>query len=139
MSTIKQLNHVAILVEDLDEALSFWQDALGFEVSHIENVAEQQAVVAFLPTGNATLELVKPTSEESGIARYLTKRGPGFHHLCFEVEDLQAHLERLKKMGIRLVNAEPVTGAEGTKIAFIHPESTHGVLIELRQTPRTSS
>ena len=134
MSTIKQLNHVAILVEDLEVALRFWRDALGLEISHIEDVAEQQAVVAFLPTGNATLELVKPTSEESGSARYLKKRGPGIHHLCFEVEDLEVHLKRLEGAGVRLVNAEPVTGAEGTKIAFIHPESTHGVLIELRQS-----
>jgi len=138
MSTIKHLNHVAILVEDLEMALSFWRDALGLEVSHIEYIPEQQAIVAFLPTGNAILELVKPTNEDSGSARYLKKRGPGIHHLCFEVEDLEAHLKKLEREGIRLVNAEPVIGAGGTKIAFIHPESTHGVLIELRQTPRSS-
>jgi methylmalonyl-CoA/ethylmalonyl-CoA epimerase len=136
MPTIKQLNHVAILVEDLESALSFWRDALGLEVSHIEAVPEQQAVVAFLPTGNTILELVKPTSDDSGSARYLEKRGPGIHHLCFEVEDLEAHLNKLEREGVRLVNSEPVIGAEGTKIAFIHPESTHGVLIELRQTQR---
>jgi methylmalonyl-CoA/ethylmalonyl-CoA epimerase len=138
MSTIKQLNHVAILVEDLDTALSFWRDILGLEVSHIEDVPEQQAVVAFLPTGNTILELVRPTSADSGSALYLKKKGPGIHHLCFEVEDLEVHLKQLEREGIRLVNSEPVVGAGGTKIAFIHPTSTHGVLIELRQTPRIS-
>jgi methylmalonyl-CoA/ethylmalonyl-CoA epimerase len=122
---------VAIVIDDIDQALAFWRDGLGLEVSHIEDVPGQQSVVAFLPTDQGEIELVKPTDEESGVARFLDKRGPGVHHVCFQVEDLDASLETLQVKGIRLINAEPVIGAAGKRIAFIHPESTHGVLIEL--------
>jgi methylmalonyl-CoA/ethylmalonyl-CoA epimerase len=131
MPAIKRVDHIAIVVEDIDEALKFWRDALGLELLQVEEVPEQESVVAFLPVGDGEIELVKPTTEESGIARYLHKRGPGIHHICFEVDDIQATLDNLKQKGVRLINEEAMTGSGGKKMAFIHPESTHGVLVEL--------
>jgi methylmalonyl-CoA/ethylmalonyl-CoA epimerase len=131
MPAIKRVEHIAIVVEDIEEALKFWRDALGLELHQVEEVPEQESVVAFLPVGDGEIELVKPTTEESGIARYLHKRGPGIHHICFEVDDIQATLDNLKQKGVRLINEEAMTGNGGKKMAFIHPESTHGVLVEL--------
>ena len=131
MPAIKRVEHIAIVVEDIEEALKFWRDALGLELHQVEEVPEQESVVAFLPVGDGEIELVKPTTEESGIARYLHKRGPGIHHICFEVDDIQATLDNLKQKGVRLINEEAMTGSGGKKMAFIHPESTHGVLVEL--------
>jgi methylmalonyl-CoA/ethylmalonyl-CoA epimerase len=131
MPHIKRIDHVAIVVDDIEQALSFWRDGLGLDVSHVEDVPGQQSVVAFLPTDAGDVELVKPTEEDSGIARFLEKRGPGIHHICFQVEDLQTSLDTLKSKGMRLVNSEPVIGTAGKRIAFIHPESTQGVLVEL--------
>ena len=131
MATIKKVDHIAIIVEDIDEALIFWRDALGLELHHVEAVPDQESVIAFLPVGEGDIELVKPTTEDSGVARYLKKRGPGIHHICLEVDDIQATLARLRSRDVRLINETPVIGAGGKKIAFIHPESTHGVLVEL--------
>lgn len=131
MSSVIRIDHVAIVVDDIDSALLFWRDALGLEVTHVEDVPEQNSVVAFLPTGESEVELVKPMTDESGISRYLRKRGPGIHHICFEVDNIEVCLEKLKKHGIHLVNSEPVIGTGGKRIAFIHPESTQGVLVEL--------
>jgi methylmalonyl-CoA/ethylmalonyl-CoA epimerase len=133
MASIRRINHVAIVVEDIEAALKFWRDGLGLEVTHVEDVPDQDSVVAFLPTGMSEVELVKPTSKNSGIARYLQRRGPGMHHICFEVDDIDSSLQRLKEHEIRLINDEPVIGTGGKKIAFIHPDSTHGVLVELYQ------
>lgn len=131
MPRIKRINHIAIVVDNIDQALAFWRDTLGLELSHVEDVPDQEAVVAFLPTGESEVELVKPTNPNSGIARYLAKRGPGMHHICFEVEDLEGMLAHLKARGMHLINETPVIGTGGKKIAFIHPKSTHGVLVEL--------
>jgi methylmalonyl-CoA/ethylmalonyl-CoA epimerase len=131
MSPVKQINHVALVVDNIDAALKFWRDGLGLEVTHVEDVPDQDSVVAFLPTGGAEVELVKPTSEDSGITRFLRQHGPGMHHICLEVDDIAAYIYRLKKLGIRLINSEPIIGTGGKLIAFIHPESTHGVLVEL--------
>jgi methylmalonyl-CoA/ethylmalonyl-CoA epimerase len=138
MPAIKRVDHIAIVVEDIDEALRFWRDALGLELLHMEEVPEQESAVAFLPVGESEIELVKPTSEKSGVARYLQKRGPGMHHICFEVDDIQATLDRLKQKRVRLINEEAMTGSGGKKIAFIHPESTHGVLVELYELSNAS-
>ena len=135
MTSVKRINHIAIVVEEIDDALHFWRDALGLKVTHTEEVPDQDAVVAFLHVGNMDIELVKSTSEESGEARYLKKRGPGIHHICFEVDDIEASLESLKASGVRLINSEPVIGTGGKKIAFVHPESTYGVLVELSEQP----
>lgn len=131
MPSIKKVNHIAVVVEDIDEALVFWRDALGLELHHVEAVPDQEAVVAFLPVGEGEIELVKPTTEDSGVARYLKKRGPGIHHICFEVDDIQATLAQLRSKEVRLINETPLIGSGGNKIAFIHPESTNGVLVEL--------
>jgi methylmalonyl-CoA/ethylmalonyl-CoA epimerase len=133
MPKIKRIDHIAIVVEDIDSALGFWRDALGLELDHVEDVPEQKSLVAFLPTGGSEVELVKPTTNDSGVARYLQKRGPGMHHICFEVDDIEAILTKLKEKGVRLINETPITSAEGKKLAFIHPESTRGVLVELYQ------
>jgi methylmalonyl-CoA/ethylmalonyl-CoA epimerase len=131
MPGIKRIDHIAIVVDDIQTALGFWQEALGLILTGVEEVAEQKSVVAFLPTGESEVELVKPTTDDSGIARFLEKRGPGMHHLCFEVDGLQAILDELKAKGVRLINETPTIGAGGNRIAFIHPESTQGVLVEL--------
>jgi methylmalonyl-CoA/ethylmalonyl-CoA epimerase len=131
MPPVIRIDHVAIVVDDIDQALGFWRDALGLEVTHVEDVPDQESVVAFLPAAGSEVELVKPTSDSSGVARYLKKRGPGIHHICFEVDDIEACLQRMKALQVRLINPEPIIGTGGKRIAFIHPESTHGVLVEL--------
>ncbi|MGA9534016.1 MAG: methylmalonyl-CoA epimerase [Anaerolineales bacterium] len=131
MTRIKRIDHVAIVVDDIDDALDFWQKGLGLRISHVEDVPDQDSAVAFLPTGDSEVELVRPTSGESGIARYLQKYGPGMHHICFEVDDIEAALAQLRQRSIRLINDEPVIGTGGKKIAFVHPESANGVLVEL--------
>lgn len=128
---VKKIDHIALVVEDIDKALHFWQDSLGLELSHLEDVENEQSLVAFLPAQESEVELVKPTTEDSGVARYLKKRGPGMHHICFEVYDIKETIAHLKEKGVRLINEEPRIGTGGKKIAFIHPESTHGVLVEL--------
>jgi methylmalonyl-CoA/ethylmalonyl-CoA epimerase len=131
MTTLKKINHVAIVVDDIDPALRFWRDGLGMEVTHVEDLEDQKVVVAFLPAGEAEIELVKPTDDNTGVGKFLKKHGPGMHHICFEVDDIVSYLDHLKSKGVRLINDEPVIGAGGKLVAFIHPESTHGVLIEL--------
>ena len=133
MGSIIRINHIAILVNDIDEALGFWNKSLGLQLSHVEDVPDQESLVAFLPIGDAEVELVKPTSENSGVARYLKKRGAGIHHICFEVDDIDSCLQMLKDQDIRLINEEAIIGTGGKRIAFVHPESTHGVLVELYQ------
>jgi methylmalonyl-CoA/ethylmalonyl-CoA epimerase len=128
---IKRIDHIAIVVDDIDLALDFWRDTLGLDLAHVEAVDEQQSAVAFLPTGDSEVELVKPTTDTSGVARFLAKRGPGLHHICFEVDDIDATLRALKARGARLIDEQPRIGTGGKKIAFVHPEATHGVLVEL--------
>jgi methylmalonyl-CoA/ethylmalonyl-CoA epimerase len=134
MPTIKRIDHIAIVVEDIDAALGFWRDTLGLPLDHLQDVPEQQSIVAFLPSGESEVELVKPTGD-SGAARFLQKRGPGMHHICFEVDDVKAFLVKLIEKGVRLINETPQVGADGKKMAFIHPESTYGVLVELYELP----
>ncbi len=130
MAKITKINHVAIAVDDFEEALTFWRDALGLELDHIEDVPSQKSKVAFLPVGEGEIELVKPTEEGTGVAKFLAKNGPGMHHLCFEVDDIDGMLASLQEKGVRLINAEPLV-LEGRKMAFIHPKSANGVLVEL--------
>lgn len=127
---VLRLAHVAMVVEEVVPALAFWRDALGLPLSKIEQASEQESTVAFLPLEGAEIELVQPTTTSSGVARYLQKRGPGIHHVCLEVDDLEAMLERLKRAGVRLLQEKPVVGLEGQKLAFLHPQSTLGVLVE---------
>ena len=133
MPQIKQLNHVAVVVDDMEKALTFWRDALGMHLHELRDVPAEKSQVAFLPLPGSEVELVKPTTDDSGIAKYLAKRGPGMHHLCLEVDDIEGMLALLKSKGMRLINEEPRLAADGKKYAFIHPESTGGVLVELYQ------
>jgi methylmalonyl-CoA/ethylmalonyl-CoA epimerase len=135
MPKIKKINHVAIVVEHIEDALPFWRDGLGLEIKQYQDVPEQESRVAFLPLGESEIELVEPTSDNSGISRYLKKRGPGMHHVCFEVEDIQDSLQQLMNKGFRLINDTPQVSEDGSKYLFIHPESTNGVLVELYELP----
>lgn len=128
---IKKISHIAVVVPKLEEAMSFWVEALGLELSHVEYVDDQGVDVAFLPAGESDIELLRPVEETSGVARYLEKRGPGMHHICFEVDDIAATLARLKSFNIPLIDETPAIGTGGKKIAFIHPKGTGGVLVEL--------
>ena len=133
MPKIKRINHVAMVVPDMDQALSFWRDALGMDLHELRDVPSEQSQVAFLPLPGSEVELVRPTTDDSGIAKYLAKRGPGMHHICLEVDDIEGMLSQLKSRGVRLINETPRSAADGKRYAFIHPESTGGVLVELYQ------
>lgn len=133
MPTIKAINHVAVVVDDMEKSLSFWRDALGIELHELRDVPAEKSQVAFLPLAGTEVELVMPTTDDSGIAKYLAKRGPGMHHLCLEVDDIEGMMKELKAKNIRLINEEPRTASDGKKYAFVHPESTGGVLVELYQ------
>ncbi len=133
MPKVKQINHVAVVVEDMEKALAFWRDALGMELHELRDVPAEKSQVAFLPLPGSEVELVMPTSDDSRIAKYLAKRGPGMHHVCLEVDDIDGMMSQLKAKDIRLINEEPRIAADGKKYAFIHPESTGGVLVELYQ------
>ena len=134
MPHVKSIHHVAVVVDDMNGPLAFWRDALGMELQEIKNVPGEGSKVAFLPAGESLLELVLPTQAESGVARYLAKRGPGMHHVCLEVDDLAAMLSQLRTNGIRLINEKPQQTGDGPRYAFIHPEATGGVLVELYET-----
>jgi len=129
-----QLDHVGIAVRDLGAALAFYRDALGLEVEASEEVASQHVRAHFVPAGSASLELLEATGSESTIARYVEKRGPGLHHITLRVDDIGAALAQLKARGVRLIDEAARPGAEGAMVAFIHPSSAHGVLVELKQS-----
>jgi len=131
LASVNKIHHIAIVVENMDQALPFWQDTLGITVSGLQDIAKEEAQVAFLPLGDSEIELIVPTSNDSGLAKFLAKRGPGLHHLCLEVDDLEAFLLKLKEKNVRLINDQPRINQEGRRYIFIHPESTNGVLVEL--------
>jgi methylmalonyl-CoA/ethylmalonyl-CoA epimerase len=131
---IKRIDHIAIVVPNAEEAATFYQDALGLKITHIEEVGTQESLVAFMPAGESEIELVEPTTETSGVAKFLQRHGAGMHHICLEVDDLETMLANLKEKGVQLINEEPTIGSGGKRIAFIHPKSTYGVLIELYET-----
>ncbi|MCD6424578.1 MAG: methylmalonyl-CoA epimerase [Anaerolineales bacterium] len=135
MTKLKRLDHVAVLVPDLDQALAFWQDRLGLSLDHVETISSMAVKIAFLPLGESEIELVQPTTEDSGLAKYLSKRGPGLHHICIETDDISTKLAELNEKGVRLIDQEPVLMDDGRQLAFIHPKSTGGVLVELYQLP----
>lgn len=128
-----RLDHVGIAVSSIDGALGVYE-ALGLAVSRREKVESQGVVTAFLPVGGTRLELLEPTDPDSPIAKFLAKRGPGVHHVCFAVTDLEDALAHLKACGFRLVHEAPVSGADGRRVAFLHPSAGHGVLIELSES-----
>ena len=125
-----KLDHIGIVVEDIESALAVYETALGLPLEKVAEVPEQKVRVAFLPLGESSIELVEPTADDTGTARFLARRGEGIHHICIEVDDIRAALARLKAQGVQLIDEEPRRGAHG-KVAFIHPRGAHGVLIEL--------
>lgn len=131
---LKKINHIGIAVHSLEEALPFYRDMLGMAFQGTEEVAEQGVRVAMLGVGESKVELLEPTSPESPIAKFLEKNGPGIHHLAYEVEDIEAAIARLEGEGARMIDRTPRNGAHGTRIAFVHPKSSGGVLTELCQS-----
>jgi methylmalonyl-CoA epimerase len=130
---VVKIDHIAIAVQNLDEAIKVYKEALGLELAGEEEVPEQGVRVAFLPIGDTRLELLEPLSSESPVAKFLEKRGEGIHHICLEVEDLEKALAELASKGVKLIDEKPRLGAHGRKMAFVHPKSLHGVLLELYQ------
>jgi LAO/AO transport system kinase len=127
------LDHVGIAVSDVAQAVAFYRDALGLAVDAPEEVASQRVRAHFIPAGDSALELLEATADDSPIAKYVAKRGPGIHHLTLRVPDIRAALARLKEKGVRLIDEEPRPGAHGSLVAFVHPSSAHGVLVELKE------
>jgi methylmalonyl-CoA epimerase len=127
------LDHVGIAVSDVGQALAFYRDALGLDVETPEEVASQRVRAHFIPAGEAALELLEATADDSPIAKYIAKRGPGLHHITLRVDDIRAALARLKARGVRLIDESPREGAHGSLVAFVHPASAHGVLVELKE------
>jgi len=127
------IDHIGIAVGDLTASLAFFRDALGLELEAPEDVPSQRVRAHFLQAGEAAIELVEPTSGDSPIAKYVAKRGPSLHHLALRVDDIVAALAELKAKGVRLIDEVPRPGAHHSLVAFIHPSSTHGVLVELKQ------
>src|SRR4030043_1356030 len=136
MPEIKRIHHIAVLVEDIDTSLKFWHEILGLETTQVADIPQESARVAFLPVGGTEIELVQPGNPDSGLSRFLQKHGPGMHHLCLEVDDLEGLLGRLKTRGVLLINDQPKVGDDGRYYAFVHPKSTNGVLLELYQLPK---
>ena len=130
------LDHIGIAVANLEEALRFYRDALGLEIDAPEDVPSQHVRAHFIPAGESALELLEATDTESPIAKYVSRRGPGLHHITLRVDDIVAALARLKERGVRLIDETPRPGAHGSLVAFIHPSSAHGVLVELKQGGR---
>ena len=135
--TIRELgkvHHVALIVRSIEDALGLWRDLLGLELETVMDIPGDRVRIAFLAVGESKVELVEPTDDTTGVARFLESKGEGFHHVCFEVPDLAAALERLASDGLELIDPAPRRGAEGP-VAFIHPRSCHGVLVELIEAP----
>jgi methylmalonyl-CoA epimerase len=129
-----KVHHVALVVHDIDRSLGFWRDMLGLPVELVLPIEHDRVTIAFLPVGESKVELVQPTDDSTGVARFLASKGEGFHHVCFEVGDLAAALTRLGLDGVELIDSAPRRGAEGP-VAFLHPRSCHGVLVELIEAP----
>lgn len=128
-----RLDHIGIAVSDIESAVAFYRDALGLEIEAPEDVTSQRVRAHFIPAGEAALELLEATADDSPIAKYVAKRGPGLHHITLRVDDIRAALAQLKARGVRLIDETPRPGAHGSLVAFIHPSSAHGVLVELKQ------
>lgn len=126
---IRRINHIAIVVANLDEALRTYQDRLGLAMSKRLVMPEQEVEIAFLPAGESVIELIQPVTGTSGVAKYLASRGEGLHHICLEVEDVRSTMEELAARDVRLINEQPIRAAEGYGV-FAHPKAAHGVLIE---------
>ena len=129
-----KIHHVALIVASIEDALGLWRDVLGLELETIMDIPDDRVRIAFLGVGESKIELVQPTDDTTGVARFLASKGEGFHHVCFEVANLAETLLRLEIDGLQLIDSAPRHGAEGP-VAFIHPSSCHGVLVELIEAP----
>jgi methylmalonyl-CoA/ethylmalonyl-CoA epimerase len=132
------IDHLGVVVQDLAEAEATYRDILGFTVSGGETLPERGLEVRFVETGNSRIELIAPTREDSEVSGFLHKRGEGIHHICVRVANIEQAIAKMKERGARLINDTPQPGAHGTRVAFIHPKGTHGVLMELVEHPRDS-
>ena len=130
---LKRVDHIGIAVKDLDEAVNFYETAIGLKAVGFETVEEQKVKVAFLPCGDSELELLESTEPDGPIARFIEKNGPGIQHIAIRVDDIDKALEELKEKGVRLIDQTPRYGAGNARIAFVHPKATGGVLLELTQ------
>ena len=130
---LTKINHIGIAVKSLDETLPFYRDSLAMPFKGIEEVAEQKVRVAMLGIGESKIELLEPTSDDSPVAKFMEKNGPGVHHVAYEVTDIEAAIAQMKAQGARMIDEVPRNGAHGTRIAFVHPKSSNGVLTELCQ------
>lgn len=128
---ILKIDHLGIAVNSIDQGRSFWSDVLGLNFEGTETVAEQKVTTAFLPVGESEVELLESTSPDGPVAKFIEKRGQGFQHVAFRVENIEEALAELKAKGIQLIDEKPRQGAGGAKIAFLHPKATNGVLVEL--------
>jgi methylmalonyl-CoA/ethylmalonyl-CoA epimerase len=137
MAQVKRIDHVAIVVDDVQSALTFWRDALGLTLAKVERNTGEEVDIAFLPVGESEIELIAPLNETSGVAKYLAKRGMGMHHLCVEVEDLDGMVTRLRQHGIELINDVPKVNDHGVRYCFVHPKSAMGVMLELYEKPHS--
>jgi methylmalonyl-CoA/ethylmalonyl-CoA epimerase len=130
---LKKIDHIGISTAKIDDVAGFYEEGLGLKIEHRQEVASQKVMTAFLKVGETWIELLEPTAEDSPIAKAIEKRGPGIHHICYEVDDIEAALANLKEKGYKLIDETPREGAHGKKIAFVHPKTGGGVLIELAQ------
>lgn len=133
---LKKINHIAIAVKNIEEASKFYQDILGLSLSGVEVVASQKTKVGFLKIGESNIELVQPSEPDSPVAKFLETKGQGIHHICFEVDNVEAEVKAYLEKGATLIDQKPRPGAHNTKVAFIHPKSSNGVLIELCELPK---
>jgi len=133
---LKKINHVAVAVNNLEEATKFYEEVLGLTLSGVEVVEAQKTKVGFFKIGESNIELVQPAAPDSPLTKYLETKGQGIHHLCFEVEDVEAEVKAFLDKGATLIDKTPRPGAHSTKVAFVHPKSSNGVLIELCELPK---
>ncbi len=136
MPRVLRIAHVAVVTDDLDAALAFWHRALGLPLAAVREVAAEGVRVAFMPVGESEIEAVVPVQADTGVARYLQKRGPGMHHVCLEVDDLPGMLAQLRAAGVQLIHEQPQQAPDGRRYAFVHPKSAGGVLVELYEAVR---
>jgi len=127
------VDHIGIAVKSIDDALAFWQSSLGIQCTGVEEVAEQKVKTAFLPIADTEIELLEATSDESPVAKFIEKKGEGIHHLAIRVDNLEEALAEMKEKGVKLIDETPRYGAGGARIAFVHPKSTGGILLELSE------
>ena len=132
---ITKIDHIGIAVKATEESLRFWREGLGLQIGGSEVVEKQKVTATFLPIGATNIELLEPSIPDSPVGKFIESKGPGIHHVCFQVDDVAKTLEFLKSMGVSLINETPVPGAHGKLVAFVHPKSTGGVLVELSQIP----